>query len=308
MNSRIHLYVSHIRAHILANPIQILTSFNDDDVVRGLDDTITDMQTKIPVSISHSAWKCPICLGLPRIPTTLRTCGHVACKECILNYLDTGTACVRYPAFMLKPCPMCRTTYTRLDVLTYDEWPILAKQIWTHMRVQCQYCKMCDNPPMVVDHEMHKCEMRHCLCPGCGFTANIEDTMSHALQCERVMVNCLQCGYPAQLIGLQQHDCAAILLRIQEHQELHIVNGPRGAVSRMVIDDAEWIALYGSPPAMQLLPVVVDAPTLTIAAERRRRRDAANDATEPHSFIAERRRQRDAEDEFVRAMSSDEDM
>ena len=226
-------YRAEIEKYIRALPSEISKgdSFDGTDIIVSFEDSLTNRTTGRNIDISETGWKCSVCLGIPRHPISLKTCGHVGCGACIMQLQVIGTDIGA--TFTSKSlCPVCRAVFNRADVIYFDHWPLFAKQTWAHMRVKCAMCDFVSDPANVVQHELEKCEHRQVSCCGCWFTAPVAVVIEHALQCDRVMVNCVGCGYVIRYTKRTLHSCGKLLYKLRRRPLTRdILSGKKGAVA-----------------------------------------------------------------------------
>ena len=197
--------MAHVRNLFASAPPNC--SFSDNKLIRTLDTGMLDAATSAPIIFSPGIWKCPICIGVPRQPVTLTTCGHLYCDGCVHQLMVTN----RSTDFTTHKCCNCRTHFKRNDLSRYGQWSLLSKQTWALIRVQCESCDFISSPEDMVHHERVQCPSRVVTCPGCWFSGTVEDVCNHALQCNSVLVNCIRCGYPIRHTRRDLHDCEAVL-------------------------------------------------------------------------------------------------
>ena len=176
-------------------------------------------------------------------------------------------------AIGVKPCPVCRTPFTKDDIKEYITWPLFAKQMWSQMRVKCENCDYESDPISTVRHERNACIQRRVVCAGCPFTGRLEETIDHALQCNEVKVFCYQCAYPIRYVERQKHNCHNFLYHLRRHIEASIAPGRPCAVSNSIVSADDWETLFNDGRDISWSPTsssnisdsdVIDAGTINI--------------------------------------------
>ncbi len=228
--------------------------FDDDRVLLPLDDALKTTCGDPPM-FTETAWKCSICLGLPREPVVIGKCGHMACEKCIMHALTLDRT--RIQIGPEGSCPVCRGPYTVNTMLEYKNWPLLMRQIWSTIKVRCKKCDYFNDPISVVKHERTQCEDRHVCCPGCWIGGTPSYTYVHAISCKDVMVYCLDCGYPIKLVDKENHQCSKCLFELRRSQENSDVQriqykmikpGKKGAVALNVATSIDmWLRMENLP-------------------------------------------------------------
>ena len=76
-------YMEEIRNYVRSHPAPTssLGSFSDECVKLPLDKVFLYSATSQPAELSETAWKCCVCLGVPRDPASLARCGHAGCVK-----------------------------------------------------------------------------------------------------------------------------------------------------------------------------------------------------------------------------------
>ncbi len=148
-------------------------SFDMSNVVCGVDAIFPSGE------ISNLDWQCPICLGLPRVPTSLK-CGHIFCEPCIRQVIVSSLTALQGKA----NCPTCRSGFKHTDILEFNKWPLVCRSVWKMMRVMCKNkgCEFVGSPEAVCEHEAETCEHRETACPAtfCNYRGYREETVMHA--------------------------------------------------------------------------------------------------------------------------------
>jgi hypothetical protein len=229
------IIVAHVRG--LNASASLDSAFNDDQMTRTLDTGVCDATSGERINFSASVWKCPICLGVPRQPISINACGHVYCDRCVHTLMATNPSA----DFTTHKCAMCRAQFRAGDLFRFGQWPLLLKQTWALLRVRCEKCGDCESSPQdMVHHERVQCVKRVVTCPGCWYSASVENVCEHAVKCDGVVVNCIRCGYPIRHVRHSLHDCEAVLAC--ERRSV-CETGVRGVVSRanaVPIDGLLW--------------------------------------------------------------------
>jgi hypothetical protein len=177
----------------------------------GFDDT--QVVKAFPDFMSETAYKCPVCLCIPRFPVSLRQCGHMFCEQCIRSVLTTWTT-----SFQAMPptrvgearCPVCRYVFRHIDFVPFDQWPLFARIQWKSIQVQCiNMCGFTSDPLTVASHETRLCPKRRFKCLGsrCLFVDSFEVVDKHCTSCSNIFIYCTQCQFPIQYIARNEHKC-----------------------------------------------------------------------------------------------------
>ena len=173
---------------------------------------------------------CPICLGLPRYPASLK-CGHVGCEGCLRQLTIMPTTSQSILPIGAGMCPQCRTTFTSSDIITYQNWPLPAKVPFKTIDIQCsnpiescddhacrKKCKVsnCDfkgSMEQLVNHEKYECPNRFIDCPNpnCFRFGRAKDMPSHYQSCLSLRIHCPACGLPVRYSRKAFHNCIADL-------------------------------------------------------------------------------------------------
>ena len=178
-------------------------SFEMSSVVRSFDDIL-------PLGeISDLDWQCPICLGLPRIPASLK-CGHIFCEKCIRQVIVRSKTALQGQA----NCPNCRSVFKNTDILEYNKWPLVCRAVWKMLRIMCKNkgCEFVGSPEAVSEHEAETCDRRETSCPAtfCSYRGVREETALHAATCRFLYIYCIGCGYPIKYLKREQHSCSRV--------------------------------------------------------------------------------------------------
>jgi len=237
-------YIREVQKHVHDSVSTAVpkTSFDDDKVVSSL-----DLSMKHPDSFSETSWKCSICFGIPREAVSLKVCGHVGCFTCFNQVLATDNSSPRFDSpgrEVKRPCPVCRTMFDDYDVVGYNEWPLLAKQVWAQLRIKCEACEFVSDPISLLQHERSTCAHRRLKCTGCWFAGTESVIVTHMLQCKDTMVNCILCGYPIRLIEQAKHSCARVRHYLTMNTDVVLIPGPLGAVTKAPMSADEWATLF----------------------------------------------------------------
>ena len=174
-------------------------------------------------------WQCVVCLGIPRHPSSLTTCRHFACEGCLQGILDTTTdSSFVEDSETPRPCPLCRTLFTKEQILPQASWPIQQWNQWRDLRFRCRtvedytdrvadqvtQCNFVGNMEDLVEHEKSECANRfvHCPVPGCAYECpqfKVED--HYYKECKTLMFHCSQCGIAIRFINRDAHNCTEAL-------------------------------------------------------------------------------------------------
>ena len=138
-------------------------------------------------SKAAEAFKCMICLGVPKMAANLSTCGHLGCEECLKTWFVTNNG---------DKCPVCKASATAKDIqpaafasmlmrgleVTCPNngcgvKMLLGKQgdnLMTHRDtcalepVACGECKKSIARGMLEEHKRSECRNRLIECKSCG--------------------------------------------------------------------------------------------------------------------------------------------
>ncbi len=161
--------------------------------------------------ISDNIWSCPVCLGVPRKPVSLKGCGHIGCYSCMqtIIHVSSGvTQLIFHACYGL--CPICRSSFTKMEMIEFVHWPLVMKQFWRFLRVRCDWtgCNYECDPEDVKMHE-RSCPRRDFVCPSyrCFERGDFETVVKHAEQCCFLHVYCMRCRYPICYTKRGTHDC-----------------------------------------------------------------------------------------------------
>ena len=171
---------------------------------------------------------CSICLGLPRYPASLK-CGHIGCEVCLRQLTITPSTSQSILPIFTGACPLCRTTFTTSNIVTYQNWPLPAKLPFKNIDIQChnpiegcddpsdRACKKCKVSPCefkgsmekLVDHEKYECPNRFVDCPNpnCFRFGRAKDMTFHFQHCISLRINCPTCGLPVLYAKKNIHNC-----------------------------------------------------------------------------------------------------
>ena len=264
---------NYVRAH--PSPINSLGSFSDECIKIPLDKSFLSVGTNQPVELSETAWKCCVCLGVPRDPASLTRCGHAGCEKCFRQILVTAPPIDASPGSRMpigvKPCPVCRTPFIKDEILEYAKWPLFSKQIWAQMRAKCENCDFESDLISTVRHERNSCQQRRVVCAGCPFTGQLQETIDHALQCNEVKVFCYQCAYPIRFMERAKHNCHSFLYHLRRHADAPIAPGRPCAVSNSIVSADDWETLFWDAEDLSWSPAdspqsdVLDLGTINVA-------------------------------------------
>jgi hypothetical protein len=129
-------------------------------------------------------YKCPLCEGIYSNPV-VDACGHVYCKVCIMQYMETTTLCP------ISGNQLDEKSFTMLVIVNN----ILEKQI-----VQCKnrnfYCEWVGKLCELAGHLACDCRRQVVTCPHDGCVAEIfrEDMPTHQKLCEFRIISCDDCS------------------------------------------------------------------------------------------------------------------
>ena len=176
---------------------------------------------------------CPICLGLPRYPASLK-CGHIGCEGCLRQLPIIPASSQTSLPIGVGVCPQCRAHFTSSDIITYQSWPLPAKIPFKTIDIQCSNpVESCDDPAcsikkckvdscefkgsmeQLVDHEKYECLNRFIDCPNpnCFRFGRAKDMTLHYQSCLSLRINCPTCGLPVLYSKKTFHNCIAALHR-----------------------------------------------------------------------------------------------
>jgi hypothetical protein len=189
---------------------------------------ITSVDTDFVVSapnqkrVSQTLWTCAICLGVPRDPVMLRTCGHIGCGTCLTRIYRRRFAL--YDSQKRLPtshCPICRAIFAEADMLQYGGWQILAKGAFSCVELACPKssidgyvaCDFVGSMQDLVEHELRACGNRYVKCPNldCLFEGTYNKLQEHFQQCDRLMIRCRTCCLPTLWSANGEHQCIEAL-------------------------------------------------------------------------------------------------
>jgi Zinc finger, C3HC4 type (RING finger) len=179
---------------------------------------------------SDTVWKCPICFGLPRIPITLRTCGHLYCETCVRKLLVMASSSDAGYRFGVKSCSVCRKPFTGQDILEWDKWACFSQAFWNCLRVKCAAagCDYVDSPMKLRVHEQNTCPMRTVSCPGasCTFQGSVKNVTAHAETCKHVVMFCKNCKFLVRYVDRANHSCEMAKMFVQDYRSFKAVLQP----------------------------------------------------------------------------------
>jgi hypothetical protein len=184
---------------------------------------LTLVSRRPPDDISDTLWTCPICLGVPRQPALLSTCGHVGCFKCLQRILSiNGRALNGWAQKYVVSCPVCRDDFEEKDVKLFPSWHALPKAVFNMIVVECTLgsatgsekpCRWTGSIGELVIHETFECRLREIRCPNphCKVTGNEDAVREHFLSCPRLIVRCTNCNLPTNWDGRETHHCEVVL-------------------------------------------------------------------------------------------------
>lgn len=109
---------------------------------------------------------CNICLGIPRFPVEIISCGDSFCYDCISEFVRRQIG-VNY----LSPleCPKCNYRFELEHVKLFEDSSKALYRVFTSVEVSCSYgCGHVASTEELVVHEMWMCPKRPVTCPkGC---------------------------------------------------------------------------------------------------------------------------------------------
>jgi Zinc finger, C3HC4 type (RING finger) len=213
------------------------SSFNE--VIRGFDNHC----------VSDNIYNCPVCLGLPRKPVSLRECGHIGCLPCMRTVLSLHPQPSGLHVFY-GACPICRAQFFKRDITEFAHWPLVLKQFWRYLRVQCEWpkCEYIGDPEDVKCHERF-CSRRDFACPSyrCFTRGNLDTMVQHADECEFLFVHCPECRYPVRNISRGKHNCENAMKNADKiRKKMGNLLGNPGGISLKEIDIDEFLAEQGT--------------------------------------------------------------
>jgi hypothetical protein len=165
---------------------------------------------------SESYWVCSLCRGVPRFPIILEACSHCFCLPCIKTHIVIAGRLLEHGNE--ATCPNCREVYDSRAIIPYDCWQQLGKCAFNSVQVRCPAteCEFVGSVAHLLKHEKTKCLQRKVACPGayCTYIGTVSELEStHIIACEKVMVNCLQCGLPWLYSKRNLHNCQRSLMQ-----------------------------------------------------------------------------------------------
>lgn len=176
-----------------------------------------------PNDLSSTLWTCPICLGIPRDPAQLVTCGHLGCFSCLNKHLRIrGRVLNGLVQKFVADCPVCRREFDRDDMKIYCFWYPIVRAVFNLVIVRCplngsamppRQCNWTGTIRALVEHEKFDCPLRKICCPNprCMFVGVELDVREHFLSCPNLLVICTQCNLPTRWGGYETHICEASL-------------------------------------------------------------------------------------------------
>lgn len=153
---------------------------------------------------------CSICLGLPKFPVEILSCGDTFCFDCI------GALILRnieeHSIYNSGRCPNCKDLFETKDIQAFEEVSKALYRVYTSIDVSCSYgCGLITSTKSLVKHEMWECRKRPVKCPnGCNKVLPDTEMEAHLDECEHRLVYCNKCKLP-KILSEKKHACVKAL-------------------------------------------------------------------------------------------------
>ena len=147
---------------------------------------------------------CSICLGLPRYPVELQSCGHFFC-ECCVGVIVKARSNFSNP----KKCPKCQRDIISDDILHLRRRSQCNYNEYNALEVRCFYgCGKVSSPSAMLKHECVECTKRPVKCthPTCNIQLPDSEMESHLPICEHRSIFCNRCKLPMPCTQ-KKHNC-----------------------------------------------------------------------------------------------------
>ena len=157
-----------------------------------------------------SPFICSICLGVPKFPMEVLTCGDSFCFDCIGEYLLRTMK----EKSLLAPfyCPNCKEEFEEDDIVYFQNFSKALYRVFTSIDVRCSYgCGLVMSTKSLIKHEMWECTKRPVKCPNnCRQLLPDDEMDGHIGECDHRLVICNKCKQP-KLFSEKKHPCVKAL-------------------------------------------------------------------------------------------------
>ncbi len=189
--------------------------------ISSLDSTL--LTSTPPEEISPNLWTCPICLGIPRVPAQISSCGHIGCMSCLLQHLHvSGNTRNGWEQRLVTTCPLCRADFSEDKLNVFSSWHPLSKAVLGLVKTRCSLGASSTNvkcswsgPVMdLLHHESYDCPVREIVCPNpfCAYINSESKVQQHFSTCNCLQVRCMECCLPMRWETRDTHSCEQALM------------------------------------------------------------------------------------------------
>ena len=166
----------------------------------------------IGINCSTRHLLCNICLGLPREPVQLTTCGHAFCKPCFQLAFDNDhkRAPTLSNSLPRAKCAVCRKPYKDHNYAPFANNQLI-QFLYNSLQVKCPfYCGIELPPNEMEEHQVCKCPNRPVRCPNycCQVRTSYKEMQdTHFPTCSLYRIHCPTCCLPVLESELEGHSC-----------------------------------------------------------------------------------------------------
>ena len=128
---------------------------------------------------------CTICLGVPKFPVEVLSCGDIFCYDCIESLVTQHLK----EKGIIEPlsCPNCKLSFEPNEIQEFAEVSKALYRIFTSIDISCSYgCGLVTSTKSLIVHEMWECPNRPVKCPNnCNKVLPDSEMEKHIDSCEK---------------------------------------------------------------------------------------------------------------------------
>ena len=137
--------------------------------------------------VTNGSFICTICLGIPRRPLILPSCGHLFCQACIEADVRS-----RKSEVINNKCPNCKASFSQSALKEFEAEDQWTQRVFKSLQINCpDKCGFKGNSFEMDNHQSFECLKRKVKCPGvdCALNMTYESLKDeHIKKCPKVLI------------------------------------------------------------------------------------------------------------------------